>query len=176
MNDDQADSTRPYSLLAPQAVLDAVDAVTPFSPSGTITPFASYVNRVYGVGIEEGADVVVKFYRPGRWSIAMIEDEHRFLGALQAADVPVVAPYRDEDGESLFELLLGDEPETILPFAIFPKRGGEPLMLSRMSSGFASVRSLGGCTPPERRSVMSRVRVWTVVGCGGTLRCLPPIG
>jgi Ser/Thr protein kinase RdoA (MazF antagonist) len=52
----------------------------------------SYENRVYQVGVEEARPVVVKFYRPGRWSDEAILDEHGFSLELAEADVPVVAP------------------------------------------------------------------------------------
>lgn len=49
-------------------------------------------NRVWDLRLEDGAHVVVKFYRPGRWSRPGIESEHRFLLDLREAEVPVCAP------------------------------------------------------------------------------------
>lgn len=49
-------------------------------------------NRVWDLRIDDGAHVVVKFYRPGRWSRSGIESEHRFLLDLREAEVPVCAP------------------------------------------------------------------------------------
>ena len=51
--------------------------------------FESAENRVYGFG-----DVVLKFFRPGRWSLAALQDEVDFLDDLLAAGVSVVRPLR----------------------------------------------------------------------------------
>jgi Ser/Thr protein kinase RdoA (MazF antagonist) len=59
---------------------------------GRFTALNSYENRVYVVHLENGTPVVLKFYRPGRWSDAQILEEHRFSSELAAAEVPVVAP------------------------------------------------------------------------------------
>ena len=58
-------------------------------------------NRVYDVELEDGRFAVVKFYRPGRWPGAALRDEHRFLEDLRHAEVPVCAPLRGADGETL---------------------------------------------------------------------------
>lgn len=86
-------------------------------------------NRVYEVEVElpEGQlmtspserFVIIKFYRPGRWSRSQIQDEHNFLFDLVDADIPVVSPIRRENGESIFE-----DHQLNLLFAIFPKVGG----------------------------------------------------
>jgi Ser/Thr protein kinase RdoA (MazF antagonist) len=62
----------------------------------------------------------VKFYRPGRWSRATIEDEHRFLADLVAAEVPAVAPMDLGTGTTLNEI------DGIL-YAAFPKVRGRTL-------------------------------------------------
>jgi Ser/Thr protein kinase RdoA (MazF antagonist) len=55
---------------------------------------------VYRVGVEEGRPVVVKFYRPGRWSDDAIREEHGFALELANAEIPVVPPVI-RDSESL---------------------------------------------------------------------------
>lgn len=45
--------------------------------------FESPENRVFGFG-----DLVLKFYRPGRWDLAALNDELRFLKDLREAEVP----------------------------------------------------------------------------------------
>jgi Ser/Thr protein kinase RdoA (MazF antagonist) len=52
----------------------------------------SYENRVWQVGLEDASPVIVKFYRPGRWSDAAILEEHAFAQELADAELPVVAP------------------------------------------------------------------------------------
>ncbi len=66
-------------------------------PTGTLFPLNSYENRVYEVGIEDEetgkpTSLIAKFYRPGRWTAEAIDEEHRFVAALMAAEIPVVGP------------------------------------------------------------------------------------
>jgi Ser/Thr protein kinase RdoA (MazF antagonist) len=120
-----------FDHLTPDLVIAAVESVFDLRLDGTIEPFPSYVNRVFGVRTDEERELVVKFYRPGRWPVETIGEEHEFLFELAEADIPVVPPLRDDDGDSVFELeIAGSEigdAETDLPviaFAVFPKRGG----------------------------------------------------
>jgi len=90
----------PYAALTPDVVVDAVEALGHVC-DGRILALNSYENRVYQVGREESGPVVVKFYRPGRWSDAAILEEHEFALELAAAEIPVIAPDVC-DGRSLF--------------------------------------------------------------------------
>jgi Ser/Thr protein kinase RdoA (MazF antagonist) len=82
--------SQPFSGLAPDTVLDAA-ASAGFDGGGRLFALNSYENRVYRLG--EGADaVVLKFYRPERWSDAQIEEEHAFALELTASELPVAAP------------------------------------------------------------------------------------
>ena len=83
--------THPFATLGPQQVLDALSGIG-LHGDGRLTALSSYENRVYQVYLEDGSAVVVKFYRPGRWSQAQIEEEHAFSHALMQADVPVIGP------------------------------------------------------------------------------------
>ena len=60
-----------YAALEPQEVLSALDAVG-LRGDGRLLQLNSYENRVYQVFLESGDAVVVKFYRPGRWTDAQI--------------------------------------------------------------------------------------------------------
>jgi len=122
-------NTHPYDALTPDMVLNAVDSVVPFIKSlhgmrtdGRQLALNSYENRVYQVGMEEGQPLVVKFYRPERWSDTAIQEEHDFTQALAEIDIPVVAPFRNEANQSLFEY--GG-----FRFALYPRRGGRTLDL-----------------------------------------------
>ena len=77
--------------LDPQQVLESLDAVG-LRGDGRILQLNSYENRVFQVFLEDGAVVVAKFYRPGRWSNEQIVEEHAFALELAAAEVPVVPP------------------------------------------------------------------------------------
>jgi Ser/Thr protein kinase RdoA (MazF antagonist) len=105
----------PYSELSPETVLDAIEALG-FHCDGRSLALNSYENRVYQVGIEDGAPVVAKFYRPGRWSDAAIREEHAFAEELAAQEIPVVAPLR-QAGETLHS-------HRGFRYTVFPRRGG----------------------------------------------------
>jgi Ser/Thr protein kinase RdoA (MazF antagonist) len=99
-------------------------------------------NRVYDIEMEEGPHVVVKFYRPGRWSRATIQAEHDFLKALEESEIPVVCPLTDDKGQSIFEI-------NEVMFTIFPKRSGrlEPELtkeqLTRLGRFMARLHNVG---------------------------------
>lgn len=105
----------PYALLSPQLVLDALETAG-YRCDGHVLALNSYENRVYQIGIDAGEPLVVKFYRPGRWSDAAILEEHRFAFELAAQEIPVVAPLV-RDGVSL-------HVHADFRYAIFPRRGG----------------------------------------------------
>jgi Ser/Thr protein kinase RdoA (MazF antagonist) len=114
-----------FDMLTPDAVIRAVEATYELSLDGTLNPYPSYVNRVYGLRTDDGEDVVAKFYRPGRWSRKTILEEHRFLEDCAEAEIPVVAPLRDPDSDTLGALeVTADAQATEYAFALFPKRGG----------------------------------------------------
>lgn len=106
-----------FSSLTPDSILSAAENFTGEKFDGTITPYNSYVNRVFGLTGEDGRDYVIKFYRPGRWSRDAVLDEHKFLADCSAAEVPVVPP--------LSSSLSGDEATVGsaegLYFAVFPR-------------------------------------------------------
>lgn len=104
----------PYEHLTPDVIVGAVERYG-FETTGSILGLASYENRVYQIGVAEGF-VVVKFYRPGRWTTDAILEEHDFGLELAAQDIPVVAPIV-HDGESLHE-------QDGYRFAVYERRGG----------------------------------------------------
>ncbi|HLY53487.1 MAG TPA: serine/threonine protein kinase [Steroidobacteraceae bacterium] len=81
---------QPFNGLTPEVVLDAA-AAAGLDPDGRLFALNSYENRVYQLHGERGI-VVLKFYRPARWSDAQILEEHAFTGELAAAELPVAAP------------------------------------------------------------------------------------
>jgi len=102
--------THPYSALTPDVVLDAV-ASAGLRPDGRLLSLNSYENRVYQVWLEDNTAIVAKFYRPGRWSDAQIDEEHQFARELAEREIPVVAPASS--------LAFG-----AFRIAIYPRRGG----------------------------------------------------
>ncbi len=80
-----------YTRLQPEMIMDAIEGVG-LSPQLSLLPLNSYENRVYQVAMEEGNPLVVKFYRPDRWSDEQILEEHDFCKELISLEIPVVAP------------------------------------------------------------------------------------
>ena len=112
-----------YSTLQPDLILDALTEHGLDVSSGLL-PLNSYENRVYQFSAYQAGDdkpqkFVAKFYRPGRWTKAQLQEEHQFAAELVAADVPVVAPFM-VNGATLLQHGGYD-------FALFPSRGGRTL-------------------------------------------------
>lgn len=105
----------PFSTLTPDSMLDALESLG-LRPDGRLLALNSYENRVYQVSMEEGAPLVVKFYRAGRWSDAAILEEHEFSAELAERELPVVAPVRF-GAETLLH-------HADLRFAVFRKQAG----------------------------------------------------
>jgi Ser/Thr protein kinase RdoA (MazF antagonist) len=84
-------STFDFSGLSPDLILDAIESVG-FRVESGLLALNSYENRVYQFIEEDKRRYVVKFYRPQRWSIQQIEEEHSFSVELASHDIPVVAP------------------------------------------------------------------------------------
>jgi len=110
-----ADFEHPYGRLTPDLVIESVESLGATS-DGRILALNSYENRVYQVGIEDGAPLIAKFYRPGRWSDEAIAEEHAFALELVEQEVPIVPPIV-RDGVSVFE-------RDGFRFAVFERRGG----------------------------------------------------
>jgi Ser/Thr protein kinase RdoA (MazF antagonist) len=103
----------PYSHLTPERVLDAV-AAAGLAPDGRLLSLNSYENRVYQVWLDDGTVIVAKFYRPGRWSDAQIDEEHAFARELAEREIPVVAPINS----------IKTGTDHVFRVAIYPRRGG----------------------------------------------------
>ncbi|MET0981462.1 MAG: serine/threonine protein kinase [Telluria sp.] len=134
-------TAHPFSSLEPSRVLDAVESVG-LRGDGRLLALNSYENRVYQVGREEGEPVVVKFYRPARWSDEAILEEHAFVAELAEREVPVV-PAEVIDGRTLHEF-------EGFRFSVFPRRGGrapeldDPKVLEWTGRFIGRIHAVGG--------------------------------
>jgi Ser/Thr protein kinase RdoA (MazF antagonist) len=108
------DDEVPYARLTPDVILTAVESCG-FACNGSVLALASYENRVYQMGTDDGF-VVVKFYRPGRWSTDGILEEHDFALELAAREIPVVPPLVRHE-RTLHE-------HDGYRFAVYERRGG----------------------------------------------------
>ena len=96
--------TGSFDLLTPEAVISAIEQSHGVVLDGTVIPYPSYINRVYGLRTDEGVGLVAKFYRPGRWSWDAILDEHEFIIDCAESEIPVAVPMKDLDGDTLCEV------------------------------------------------------------------------
>ncbi len=150
--DTPGNAQHPFERLDPDCVLDAVDSVGLYG-DGRLLALNSYENRVYQVGREEGDPVVVKFYRPDRWSDAAILEEHAFVAELAEAELPVVAP----------SVLHGATLHTFkdFRFTVFPRRGGrapelgDPATLEWMGRFIGRIHAIGALTPYASRPALN---------------------
>ena len=113
-------SSHPYAELSPVAVLEAVESLG-YETDARMFPLNSYENRVYQVGVVGKSSIIVKFYRPERWTNEQILEEHSYTQELVDLEIPVVPPIDFTDGGTLqqfnnfrfsvFEQFLGRPPE-----------------------------------------------------------------
>ncbi len=134
----------PYQALTPDVVMDALASVGLYG-DGRQQALSSYENRVYQLHLEDGAVVVAKFYRPGRWSEAQILEEHAFSAELMEAEIPVIGPLA-LNGATLHHF--GG-----FAFSVSPSRGGrapeldDPEVLEWIGRFLARIHAVGAAKP-----------------------------
>ena len=106
-----------FHQLEPELVLGLVEEELGLSLTNLFRPMTSYINKVYELERRRGGGLIVKFYRPGRWTDKALLDEHAFLLELADREIPVVPPLKLKSGATL-----GSAKG--LRYAIFAKRGG----------------------------------------------------
>jgi Ser/Thr protein kinase RdoA (MazF antagonist) len=139
----------PFDALGPDEVLAALESIG-MRCDGRLQALNSFENRVYLVGLDDGASRVVKFYRPNRWGNQQILEEHRFALELAEAEIPVVAPEAIVAGSTLAEA--GG-----FRFAVYPRQGGRspeldnayhgPAMRDRIGQFIARIHNVGARAP-----------------------------
>ncbi|QRG79045.1 serine/threonine protein kinase [Citrobacter sp. R56] len=128
------DSAFTFQTLHPDTIVDALFEQGIRVDSG-LTPLNSYENRVYQFQDEDRRRYVVKFYRPERWSVDQILEEHQFALELVNDEVPVAAPIVFND-----QTLLNHEG---FHYAIFPSVGGRQFEADNIDQMEAVGRYLG---------------------------------
>ncbi|MBY0572317.1 MAG: serine/threonine protein kinase, partial [Undibacterium sp.] len=138
-----------FAQLSPDTVFDAMHAAG-YQCDGRLLALNSYENRVYQLGVEDAPPLVVKFYRPRRWTDAQILEEHAFVDALHQAEIPAVPALRDPDGKCLQQF--GE-----FRFAVFPCQGGRAPELDRVDTVerlgrfIARLHAVGALQPYQHR-------------------------
>jgi len=106
--------------LTEEKLLNEVEKITGIPFSNLCIKRNSYINRVFEIQKKDSEDrLIVKIYRPQRWTKEMILEEHDFLKALSEKDVSVIEPLKFKNS-TLFEM---DK----MNFALFPKKGGRAI-------------------------------------------------
>ncbi|MTH47034.1 serine/threonine protein kinase [Intestinirhabdus alba] len=128
------DNAFTFQTLHPDTIMDALFEQGIRVDSG-LTPLNSYENRVYQFQDEDRRRFVVKFYRPERWSVEQIQEEHQFALELIDDCVPVAS-------------LLSFNDQTLLNhqgfrFAVFPSVGGRQFEADNIDQMEAVGRYLG---------------------------------
>ncbi len=149
----ETDSLPPqdFSTLPPDRVLNAVESVG-FRSDGRLLALNSYENRVYQIGLEEGAPLIAKFYRPKRWTDEAILEDHSFVQELIDHEIPVVPAM----------LLNGKTLHTFegFRFSVFPKHGGRaPELEGRstlewMGRFLGRIHAIGSLKPYQERPTL----------------------
>ena len=144
--------TSNFNDLSPDVILELVEGALGTRFTSLCRPYTSYINRVYELQTADGESIVAKFYRPGRWDVAALQDEHDFLLELSGAEVPVIAPLKQANGKTLASH--GD-----FFFTLFPKKGGRNcselleedwLQVGRL---LGRVHAIGATKPAENRVI-----------------------
>ncbi len=144
-------ATAPYAQLTPDTILDAVETCG-YRADGRLLALGSYENRVYQVWVEESDPIVVKFYRPARWSTAAILEEHGYALELAEREIPIVAPLV-LNGRTLHE-------HRGFGFAVYPRRGGrtpelaDPATLIQLGRFIARIHAVGALSRFRHRPVL----------------------
>jgi len=142
--------TKNFHSLLPDDILNAVEELG-YSTTGRVIQLNSMENRVYEVEIDLDLDLepespsekflIIKFYRPGRWSFEQVSEEHQFLFDLDENEIRAIAPIKIKN-ESLFNY-------RDLLYCIFPKQGGRAVdewndeLVSIMGRMLARVHNVG---------------------------------
>ncbi len=141
-----------YQDLTPDRLLNAIESIG-YRCDGRVLALNSYENRVYQVGIDDGAPIIAKFYRPNRWLNEAILEEHAFVMALAEHELPVVAPLQDDRGRTLHEF-------EGFRFSLFPRHVGrtpeldDPDTLEWMGRFIARIHAIGALKPFVHRPVV----------------------
>lgn len=147
--------------LTPETILDTVSKHQ-CDVTGRVLTLNSMENRVYEVEIDNAEQfhlannsIIIKFYRPGRWSEQQIRDEHEFLLELYDSDIPVIPPIKF-DNETLFK-----SESTGLFYTMFPKKGGRAPdemnkeQLEIIGRTLARLHNIGASKPAKARIKIS---------------------
>ncbi|NOH71504.1 serine/threonine protein kinase [Vibrio pectenicida] len=141
-----------FNALTPDFMWYAIESIGIRAESGFL-PLNSYENRVYQFTDEQHHRYVVKFYRPERWSLLQIQEEHDFTLELVEADIPVAPPIKIQ-GQTLHKY------QGYL-FALFTSVGGRQFevdnlkQLEGVGRFLGRIHQVGSKAPFQHRPTIS---------------------
>ncbi|MCB0369782.1 MAG: serine/threonine protein kinase [Bdellovibrionales bacterium] len=144
--------TTDFFNLDPESILTATE-LAGFHPTGVFTQLNSYENRVFDIRLEAQDSLIAKFYRPQRWSLDAIMEEHQFLAELNSEEIPCLQPLTLQNNKTLLDY-------QGIYVAYFPKfRGRMPQELSssdlkRIGQLLARVHNVGAKYEATNRPYM----------------------
>ena len=83
-----------FTSLSPDLILDGLESVG-FTVDSGLLALNSYENRVYQFHDDNLVKYVTKFYRPQRWKLAQLQEEHDFAIELGPARITYGCTYCD---------------------------------------------------------------------------------
>ena len=111
----------PFQSLNHDTVLDIIEETIHQKLTNLFLPRNSYINRVYELELADSRErIIVKFYRPNRWTKAMIQTEHDFVSTLEEFELPVISPQYFH-GQTLHT------STSDIHFTVYPKKGGRAI-------------------------------------------------
>lgn len=147
----------------PDLALNSIENLG-FDLTGRYTQMNSYENRVFDFELEDEKNekkkneksIIAKFYRPNRWSIEAIKEEHEFLEELKSQGIPAVAPIK-----------LGESDTTFMTqnmiSTLFPKAQGRlmqeflPTDLKSIGGLLARIHNIGAQKKSRHRPILNEV-------------------
>jgi Ser/Thr protein kinase RdoA (MazF antagonist) len=113
-----------FEQLTPDVILSTVEKACETKLTNLTIALPSYINRVYELRAVDGAKLIVKFYRPGRWTREAVVNELAFVSDCMEAELPVVPPLPLASGSTLGDL-------NGIVFAVYPRRSGRQFEINK---------------------------------------------
>lgn len=139
--------------LTPDKIIKCAEESLGKGFSGYLHTLPSYINRVYEIESSDGDRYIIKFYRPDRWTLEGLLDEHDFIMDCLEDEIPVVPPL-----ELTGEGTLSREGD--IYFAIFNKKSGRLIELNndedwvRLGSIVGRMHRVGNLYDADNRVVL----------------------
>lgn len=145
-------SLKNFYSLSPDHVLNTIETHG-YTTTGELLQLNSYENRVFDIKLEPTGNVIAKFYRPLRWNLQTLNEEHTFVEELVNAGVPAMGAYNlngfvHTTSDGIF-------------YSLYPKKKGRmpqeflPGQLKSVGKWIAQLHNVGGQKKFQHRQTMA---------------------